>query len=80
MRPITIDELGKEEDKLIFQVECTQGTIEVMLEQLSTAGVFVAYKQVHSLYADLAKNDNEALKRGLFLQWYGLVTAPFVRY
>lgn len=33
--------------------------------------LFVAYKKIHQSYADLAF-DMEALKRGLFIQWYAL--------
>lgn len=32
--------------------------------------VFASYKQVHKHYSDIAKKDDEALKRGLFIQWY----------
>ena len=32
--------------------------------------VFASYKQVHKNYSDIAKEDDEALKRGLFIQWY----------
>jgi len=37
--------------------------------------VFSSYRQVHKHYSDLAKDNDEALKRGLFIQWYA-ITEP----
>ena len=46
---------------------------EKLNEELKT--VFVSYRQVHKQYSVLAKEQDEALKRGLFIQWYA-ITEP----
>ena len=64
---MTVNELDQKESELLLQVNNTQGSIEGKTGQLKVEGVFDAYKQVHSRYANLAQEDSEALKRGLFL-------------
>ncbi len=34
--------------------------------------ICLEYKKIHQAYADLSSSDIEALKRGLFIQWYAL--------
>lgn len=75
---MTLDELDKSESKLLLRVNNAQGSIEEKAQQLEAGGIFDAYKQVHSHYASLSQEDSEALKRGLFLQWYALVEPPFI--
>ncbi|WP_128544511.1 hypothetical protein [Larkinella soli] len=75
---MTLDELSKKERELLLQIDGTKGSIEEKADQLKAKGIFDAYKQVHDGYADLAKENNEALKRGLFLQWYALVEPSFL--
>jgi hypothetical protein len=43
------------------QSKVTDGKLEI---------VFDLYRDVHAHYADLADKEDEALKRGLFIQWY----------
>ena len=40
--------------------------------------IFLEYKKVHQVYADLSSHDIEALKRGLFIQWYALTEPDFL--
>ena len=40
--------------------------------------VFTSYKQVHKQYAELAHKELEALKRGLFIQWYALTEPSYL--
>lgn len=40
--------------------------------------IFVSYKKVHQHYADLANENDEALKRGLFIQWYSFVEPNYL--
>jgi hypothetical protein len=75
---MTVDELDEKERDLLLQINNIAGSIEEKVRQLEDMGVFDAYKQVHSYYADLAPQNSEALKRGLFLQWYTLVEPPFL--
>ncbi len=40
--------------------------------------LFASYKQVHKNYSDLAKQNDEALKRGLFIQWYAIMEPGYL--
>jgi hypothetical protein len=40
--------------------------------------VSTEYKKVHQVYADLSSGDMEALKRGLFIQWYALTEPNYL--
>lgn len=40
--------------------------------------IFTEYRLVHQHYSDLADKDIEALKRGLFLQWYALTEPNYL--
>lgn len=72
---MTIEQLANTETELYSKVVelYDKGNREERSEQLKK--VFAAYRQVHKNYADLAKENDEALKRGLFIQWYA-VTEP----
>jgi hypothetical protein len=67
---MAIEQLAKTETELystvldLYKKEQT----EELNEKLKT--VFASYRQVHIHYSDLAKEQEEALKRGLFIQWY----------
>ena len=67
---MTTEQLADTETKLystvleLYQKEATDELNERM------KAVFALYRQVHKNYSDIAKEDNEALKRGLFIQWY----------
>ncbi len=72
---MTIEQLAKTETELysivldLYKMEQT----EELKKKLKT--VFASYRQVHRQYSDLAKEKDEALKRGLFIQWYA-ITEP----
>lgn len=72
---MTIEQLTKIEDELYAAViEIYHQTLNAKLEtQLNN--IFNSYRQVHKEYANLAEKDDEALKRGLFIQWY-VLTEP----
>jgi hypothetical protein len=40
--------------------------------------IFFAYRKLHQLYADIADKNIEALKRGLFIQWYALAEPNYL--
>ncbi|MGV3656723.1 MAG: hypothetical protein ACO1NX_02170 [Chitinophagaceae bacterium] len=40
--------------------------------------IFLEYKKVHQAYAEKSLIDNEALKRGLFIQWYALLEPNYL--
>jgi hypothetical protein len=73
-----LDELANKEDQLY-------NTVRRLLEKRQTKEVddelfevFVAYNLIHRQYADFAKDNIEALKRGLFIQWYALVEPNYL--
>ncbi len=72
---MTTEQLANTETELYSTVLdlYEKGQREELTEELKT--VFAAYRQVHKHYSDLAKEDDEALKRGLFIQWYA-ITEP----
>ena len=39
---------------------------------------FLEYKKIHQAYAELSNSDLEALKRGLFIQWYALTEPGYL--
>jgi hypothetical protein len=70
----TLDKLATQEEALVLQVESATGAAEARIAQLEQAGVFEIYHRVHTAYAQLLldpASGMEALKRALFLQWYG---------
>lgn len=40
--------------------------------------VFLEYRKIHQEYAELSLTNMEALKRGLFIQWYALAEPNFL--
>jgi hypothetical protein len=72
---MTIEKLAKTETELcsiVLDLYNKEQTSELS-EKLKT--VFASYRQVHKHYSDLARENDEALKRGLFIQWYA-ITEP----
>lgn len=75
---MTISQLVEIENNLLQRVTESVGTIEKKVSQLSNEGIYEAYKQVHSQYANLADVNDEALKRALFIQWYVMASPGFI--
>ena len=75
---MTIEQLTKIEEELYAAVIeiCEQTQTTELKTQLNS--IFNSYRQVHKEYANLAENDNEALKRGLFIQWYALTEPSYL--
>lgn len=72
-------DLAREEDRLLRQVRSLKGTMEAKTAELEALGVFSAYAAIHRRYVELAEDGSlEALKRALFLQWFGVVEPPFL--
>jgi hypothetical protein len=70
-----IDDLSIEENKLnkiVIKILNEKPSVEndIILQE-----VYLKYKEIHKTYANLAKENIEALKRGLFIQWYS-ITEP----
>ena len=75
---MTLQELAYKEDKLYSKVIdlCDKPQTKETKEQLNI--VFTEYKKLHQKYADLSSHDIEALKRGLFIQWYALTEPMYL--
>ena len=75
---MTTEQLAHTETELhstvieIYQKEQT----DELNERISA--VFASYKQVHKNYSDISKEDDEALKRGLFIQWYACTEPSYL--
>jgi len=75
---MTLEELAKTENELhstVLELYNKEQT-EELNEKLNT--IFASYKKVHKYYSDLAKEEDEALKRGLFIQWYALTEPSYL--
>jgi len=67
---MTIEKLAEDEDKL-YSIVCDLYNKSKTLEtQKELDSIYSSYRQVHLYYSDLASKEDEALKRGLFIQWY----------
>ena len=75
---MTIEQLAKIENELYSTVLdiYENGQTEELNEKLKT--IFASYRQVHRQYSELAKEQNEALKRGLFIQWYAITEPSYL--
>ena len=68
-----IEKLAIEEDELYDSI------IKIYDEKSSAENdaklelIFLKYKEIHRRYSNLAQENNEALKRGLFIQWYSMI-------
>jgi hypothetical protein len=75
---MTLQELANKENELcskvidLFHRTRTEDTDRYLRE------IFVEYKKIHRTYANLSHNEIEALKRGLFIQWYALTEPNYL--
>jgi hypothetical protein len=75
---MTIEQLANAEIELystvieLYQKEQTEEVCQRI------KAVFDSYKQIHKNYSDMAKYDDEALKRGLFIQWYACIEPNYL--
>ncbi|RYE27362.1 MAG: hypothetical protein EOP48_34510 [Sphingobacteriales bacterium] len=75
---MTLEQLAIKENELyslvldLYKREQT----EELAEKLKT--VYASCKQVHTHYSVMAKQQDEALKRGLFIQWYACTEPNYI--
>ena len=75
---MTLQELADKEDNLYSKVielsnQPQNGTTNTKLNE-----IFLEYKRIHKQYADISSHNMEALKRGLFIQWYSLLEPKYL--
>jgi hypothetical protein len=73
---MTLQELGDKEEALYRKVIDLYRQPQSDQTDMRLQGIFLEYSKVHEAYANLSSADIEALKRGLFIQWYGLAEPP----
>lgn len=73
-----INDIAKEENKIYIKVLSLIGSIEEKNEQILKLGISEEYRNIHQKYAELSNRNIEALKRGLFLQWYVCIEPTFL--
>lgn len=75
---MTLQELAYKEDELYSKTIdlCRQAQTADTDKDLNE--IFLKYKKVHQLYSDISFHDIEALKRGLFIQWYALTEPSYL--
>lgn len=75
---MTIHELARKEDQLQSKVTGLYRQSQTVDTDNKLSEIFLEYKRVHQSYADLSHRDIEALKRGLFIQWYALAEPNYL--
>lgn len=72
---MTLDELDIEEKGLLKKVHELNQKAFIADTKEEFEEIYSSYRKIHMQYAELASKDREALKRGLFLQWYAVTEA-----
>ena len=67
-----LQELGEHEIQLLDRVLGLYRKPNSDHAEESRREIFDKYERIHQAYAERAITDDEALKRGLFIQWYAL--------
>lgn len=75
---MTIQELTHWENQLCSRVTDLYYQPQTSAIDDELIEIFMQYRDVHQHYADLAHEDIEALKRGLFIQWYALTEPNYL--
>ena len=75
---MTTEELALKEEKLIEKI----GELNKKASSANSISIHSeinkSYFQIHRQYAELASNDIEALKRGLFIQWFYMTEPTYL--
>ena len=74
---MTIEQLGDTENELLFRLTDINKSIQTLELDKRLESIFESYNQIHQAYAELADRNDEALKRGLFIQWYAWTEPSF---
>lgn len=69
---MTLQELANKEDELYNKVIDLYRQPQSDYTNEALQDIFHGYRKIHQAYAELSLTNNEALKRGLFIQWYAL--------
>jgi hypothetical protein len=75
---MTLQELADKEDALYREVIDLDRQPQSGEADKTLQDIFLEYKEVHKAYAELSLSNNEALKRGLFIQWYALAEPNYL--
>lgn len=75
---MTVEQLAKTETELYAIVLNLYKREQTEEHNEKLRIVFASYRQIHKQYSDLAKEQDEALKRGLFIQWYATTEPSYL--
>jgi hypothetical protein len=75
---MTLQELSDKEDALYRKVIDLYHQPRSSQADETLHDIFLEYREIHQAYADLSQTDYEALKRGLFIQWYALAEPSYL--
>ncbi|MCG2432210.1 hypothetical protein [Aequorivita xiaoshiensis] len=76
---MTLIELANKEIDLYTNViNIYEGKISSNNQKLTLEEIQVEYKKVHNEYSKLSDKNIEALKRGIFIQWYALTEPHYL--
>lgn len=75
---MTIEQIAKTEMELYSTVLDLSEMEQTDELNKRLESVFASYKTVHQDYSVLAEQEDEALKRGLFIQWYAITEPSYL--
>ncbi|MGN6617362.1 MAG: hypothetical protein ACTHJ5_09310 [Ilyomonas sp.] len=73
-----LQELANKEDDLYIKVKELAHHPQTDVSRKKLQEIFLEYKKIHQTYASLSLHNIEALKRGLFIQWYAIAEPSFL--
>jgi len=75
---MTLQKLAYKENDLYSKVTALNHQVHTDKTDQKMQEIFGEYKKIHQTYADLSSEEIEALKRGLFIQWYALTEPNYL--
>jgi hypothetical protein len=75
---MTLQELANKEDELNNKVIDLYRQPQSDHTEDTLQDIFLEYRKIHEAYAELSLTNIEALKRGLFIQWYALAEPNYL--
>lgn len=79
-----LDKLANKEEKILLKLEFVDGTIAEQITAIKEQKLFKKYQKIHKKYLQIAQSSKEveeaqeALKRGLFINWVAFVEPDFI--
>ncbi|MFK7932493.1 MAG: hypothetical protein AB8G22_03230 [Saprospiraceae bacterium] len=79
-----LDKLAAKEQKILAKLELIDGTIAEQIAAIKAEKIYQKYQKIHQKYLKIAQSSDdpteaeEALKRGIFINWFAFVEPDFI--